>query len=94
MLRRRPDAKRGKNGCVIGMIWYSARILPFTLSDGLSPWLRSVIFVNLRMYSVVNGLLVSRNIGMSKRTGCHSNGPEGTFGHIPLVGCGSKPFKS
>ena len=46
------------------------------------------------MYSVVNGLLVSRNIGMSKRTGCHSHGPERNFGYIPLIGCVSKPFKS
>ena len=31
------------------------------------------------MYSVANGLLVSLNIGMSKRTLCHSHGPERTF---------------
>ena len=94
MFRRRPGAKRGKNGCVIGMIWQSARILSFALSDGLSRWLTSVISGNLRMYSVVNGLLVSRNIGMSKRTGCHSHGPERTFGYIPPIGRGNKPFKS
>ena len=75
MFRRRPDAKRGKNSCVIGMIWKSARIFPFALSDGLSRWLTSVISGSLRMYSVVNELLVSRNIEMSKRTGCHSHGP-------------------
>ena len=90
MFRRRPDAKHGKNGCVIGMIWQSARILSFALSDGLSGWLTSVIYGNLRMYSVVNGLLVSRNIGMGKRTGCHSHGLERTFGYIPLIRCGLK----
>ena len=94
MFRRRPDAKRGKNGCVIGMLWQSTRILSFALSDGLVRWLTSVVSGNLRMYSVVNGLPVSRNIGMSKRTGCHSHGLERTFGYIPLIGCGSKPFKS
>ena len=93
MFRRRPDAKRGKNGCAIGMIWQSATILSFALSDGPTRWLTSVISGNLRMYSVVNGLLVFRNIEMSKRTGCHNHGPERTFGYIPPIGCRNKPFK-
>ena len=44
LFRRSPDAKHGKNGRVIGMIWQSARILSLALSDGLSRWLTSAIF--------------------------------------------------